>query len=60
MMGYALVMGVFLNPFKFGDIELSVIIFGTIASIEIALVLTRGLTLLEDMRRALYPDAMDL
>jgi len=60
MMGYALVMGVFLDPFKFGNIEFSVAIFGTIASLEIALVLTRGLALLEDMRRALYPDTMDL
>ena len=56
MMIYALMMGLLLSSFRFSNIEFSVVIFGTLASVEIAFVFVRGLVLLEDMRRALYPD----
>ncbi len=56
MLGYTIVVGYFMNPFRFGDIVYSVMIFGVLAAIEIAFVFTQGVAILENMRKALYAE----
>lgn len=58
MFGYLIAVGYLMNPYKFGDIVYSVMIFGVLAAIEIAFVFTQGVVILENMRKALYPDTI--
>ncbi|MHA3963809.1 MAG: hypothetical protein AM325_009730 [Candidatus Thorarchaeota archaeon SMTZ1-45] len=59
MIGFVLVMGYLMNPFRFGNIVVSVMVFGVVAALEIAFVFTQGVTILEDMRKALYPENIE-
>ena len=59
MIGFVLVMGYLMNPFRFGNIVVSVMVFGVVAALEIAFVFTQGVTILEDMRKALYPESIE-